>query len=283
MSNPIVSIIVPSYNQGEFLSETLDSVLAQTYPHWECIIVNDGSVDNTEIVAQQYCKQDTRFRYFYQENKGVSAARNNAIRKSHGQYILPLDGDDLIAPQYIEKAITYFEKFPETNLVYCKAKYIGDREGEWQLPNYSYKTMLFNNPIFCSCIYRRNDYDKTKGYNLNMGAGLEDWDFLLSLLTDDSKVYKISEILFFYRRHGTSRNTEMNEHRMKIYNQIVANHVDVYFPFLHRVIGEEYYKTELEKILKSQSYRLGKIILSPLRWIKKLIKKDNSKYTYLFL
>lgn len=92
-SKPIVSIIVPCYNQGHLLCDALDSVLMQTYIDWECIIVNDGSTDNTESVALAYCEKDARFMYFYQDNQGVIASRNNAIRKSNGRYILPLDGE----------------------------------------------------------------------------------------------------------------------------------------------------------------------------------------------
>ena len=66
--NPLVSIIVPCYNQAQYLPETLDSVLAQTYPYWECIIVNDGSPDNTEEIAKHYCEKDNRFKYLFKEN-----------------------------------------------------------------------------------------------------------------------------------------------------------------------------------------------------------------------
>ena len=79
MNNPLVSIIVPCYNQAQYLPETLDSVLAQTYPYWECIIVNDGSPDNTEEIAKHYCEKDSRFKYVYKENGGLSSARNVSL------------------------------------------------------------------------------------------------------------------------------------------------------------------------------------------------------------
>ena len=92
---PKVSVIVPCYNQGEYLADALESVLYQTFTDWECIIVNDGSSDNTEEVANKFCELDKRFKYISQTNQGVSAARNNGIKASSGTYILPLDGDDV--------------------------------------------------------------------------------------------------------------------------------------------------------------------------------------------
>ena len=92
--NPTLSIIVPCYNQAAFLSETLDSILKQTFRDWECIVVNDGSPDNTSQVAGRYVELDPRFSLIETENRGVSAARNTGIRASHGEFILPLDGDE---------------------------------------------------------------------------------------------------------------------------------------------------------------------------------------------
>ena len=91
-----VSIIVPCFKQAMYLPETLDSVLLQTYSNWECIIVNDGSPDNTDEVVERYVNQDTRFKYVKQQNRGLSTARNIGIERSRGEYILPLDADFVI-------------------------------------------------------------------------------------------------------------------------------------------------------------------------------------------
>ena len=174
-STPVISIIVPCYNQAEYLPETLNSVLAQTYSNWECVIVNDGSPDNTDTIAKGYLKKDNRIKYVYQENKGLATARNTGICNSIGEYILPLDADDLIAPTYIEKAIDRFSQFPETKLVYCKGHTFGSSNHPMVLADYDYDTFIWGNCIFCSALYRRSDYDKTPGYNANMVYGLEDW------------------------------------------------------------------------------------------------------------
>src|SRR6188508_2038149 len=112
MVNELISIIVPCYNVGPFLGETLESVLAQTYSNWECIIVNDGSPDNTHDVAIEWEKKDKRFVYLKLENGGVERARNKGIERATGEFILPLDGDDTLHPTFLEKTLNVFRKDP---------------------------------------------------------------------------------------------------------------------------------------------------------------------------
>lgn len=276
MISAILSIIVPCYNQATYMRDTLNCIKEQTLKDWECIIVNDGSTDNTIDIAKEYTEQDYRFILVDKVNGGLADARNAGIKASHGKYILPLDSDDLIAPTYAEKAVDYLDNHPDVKLVYCKARYFGDRKDEWILPEYNFDKLLFGNQIFCSCVYRRCDYDKTCGYNTNMKKGLEDWDFLLSLLDQDSKVYQIPEVLFFYRKHGASMISATSKHTKELYNRMVANHIDLYYPYLHHTImqqGEiDYLRTELDKILHSNAYKLGTMLLKPFKWLKSLYK-----------
>ena len=114
----LVSVVIPCYNQAEYLPETLDSLIAQNYKNWEGIIVNDGSPDNTEEIALAYLEKDQRFKYFSKENGGLSSARNYGVKHASGEFILPLDSDDIIKPEYLEKAIEAFEKEPHLKLVW---------------------------------------------------------------------------------------------------------------------------------------------------------------------
>lgn len=274
-NNALVSIIVPCYNQAQYLAETLDSVLAQTYPYWECIIVNDGSPDNTEEVANEYCAKDSRFHYYYKENSGVADTRNYGISKSNGCYILPLDSDDIIEETYIEKAIKYLEQNPTTKLVYCEVELFGVKNGKWQLPSYSYDSILKNNCIVCSCIYKKSDFYLTCGYNPNMVYGWEDWDFLLSLLTPEDKVYKIPETLFYYRIKEISRSTKLEQRRKLMLLQIMLNHPNNYVKYIDYVdecFDGFDYKNAYQQIRSSRAYCLGKFILAPFKKIKQLLK-----------
>jgi glycosyltransferase involved in cell wall biosynthesis len=114
----LVTIIIPTYNYGRFLGQTLESVLAQTYQNWECIVVDDGSTDNTREVVEPYVRRDPRIRYIYQSNQRAGTARNNGIRNGRGAYLQFLDADDLIEAQKIERQVEYLERHPEVDIIY---------------------------------------------------------------------------------------------------------------------------------------------------------------------
>lgn len=228
MMSSLVSVIIPCYNQGDYLSEALDSVLGQTYTDWECIIINDGSTDSTEEVALDYTKLDQRFKYIHQENQGVIAARSNAIKQSHGRYILPLDGDDKIESTFLEKAVSILDNEPQVKLVYGNVEYFGARNGLMALRPYSFKTLLVANCFSNSVLFRRTDYDAVGGYNPNMKGGLEDWDFWISMLAHGGNVKKIDGVTLYYRILPSSRNSEASKKAQQLKNQIWMNHLDVY-------------------------------------------------------
>lgn len=208
--SPLISIIVPCYKQAQYLEECLQSVLAQTYSNWECIIVNDGSPDNTESIASIWTEKDKRFNYIFTENKGVSHARNLGIQNAKGFFILPLDADDKIGTTYLEKGITAFENNPALKLVYCKARYFGTIEREWTLPDFSLKNLSNDNMIFCSAIYKKADWEQIGGYDATLLKGLEDWEFWIALLKNGGAVYRIDETEFFYRIKENSRQSDLN-------------------------------------------------------------------------
>lgn len=282
----LVSIIIPCYNMKQYLAETLDSVVAQSYNNWECIIIDDGSTDNTESIVKNYCNKDTRFKYIKQGNEGVSAARNNGIKQAKGEYILPLDGDDLIDQTYIQQAKSYLSDNITTKLVYCKADYFGERQGDLDLGNYSYNTILWENCIFCSAVYRHTDFNKTSGYNTNMKDGFEDWDFWLSFLNANDIVYQIPETLFHYRIRKQSRNKLSEEKIHTLMKQIYNNHIDLYQTFNCELIYyrhkaqqqraiEQQYKLlakQYQDISNNFSFKLGKYLTAPFRWLKTKMK-----------
>lgn len=229
--NPLVSVIVPCFNQGRYLAETLDSVLAQSFSNWECVILDDGSTDNSKEIALTFCDKDERFHYHYQTNQGLSVARNHGIKSSHGKYVLPLDADDKIHKDYIAEAVEVLEQRDDVKVVYCRAEYFGEKTGEWKLPKYNLMEMLYQNCIFCTAMYRRADYDQTSGYNTNMKYGLEDWDFWLSLLEKGGNVYQIPHIRFYYRIKKTSMLVDLNRSKEKNKDMaltVLGNHLLLY-------------------------------------------------------
>lgn len=229
MPSPLISVIVPCYNQAQYLDECLQSVLDQTFSDWECIIVNDGSPDNTEELAKNWIQKDSRFKYLYKENGGVASARNYAISYAQGEWILPLDGDDKISEKYLELAE---EKFCENpTIIYCEAEYFGEKNGENILDDYSLEKILLQNLIFCTAFYKKSDWLKVGGYDLNMIYGLEDWEFWISILTrENKKVIKIPYLGFFYRIKLDSRSVSLKGNKIKMMiDYINKKHIDLYF------------------------------------------------------
>ena len=213
--NILVSIIVPCYNQSEYLEESLNSVLYQKFHDWECIIVNDGSSDDTEARAQEWCEKDNRFKYLYKENGGLSSTRNFGIQSAKGEFILPLDADDKIAANYVELAIEQFKVETNTKLVYCKAEKFGEVNGIWHLPDFSLSLLARRNMIFCSAIYRKQDWVSVNGYDENMIYGWEDWEFWVAILKDGGNVFCLDEIGFYYRTSKKSMVNQMSDDHKK--------------------------------------------------------------------
>ena len=120
---PLVAIIVPCYNQGQYLGECLDSVLAQTDQEWVCIVVDDGSTDETAVVAKEYCLKSDKIHYHYQENAGLPATRNKGIALTDSKYILPLDADDMLEPNYLEVVLGLFEENPDIKIAYTNCRF----------------------------------------------------------------------------------------------------------------------------------------------------------------
>ena len=131
----LVSVIVPAYNYAHFLPEALKSILHQSYDNWECIIVDDGSTDNTQDVLAEFLNVDRRFKYIYQENKGLPAARNRGIKEAQGQFFQFLDADDLIESNKLERHATFLKEHAKVDIVYGEARYFATERPHERLFN----------------------------------------------------------------------------------------------------------------------------------------------------
>lgn len=224
-----VSIIVPCYNQAEYIEDCLTSVINQTYTNWECIVVNDGGKDNVEAVMKKWTAQDSRISFISTTNKGVSHARNIGIKSTSGQFILPLDADDKIASNYLYLAIEAYKNQPDLTLVYCKAETFGTITGPWELKPFSLKALAVDNIIFCSAIYKRSDWELLNGYDESLIKGLEDWEFWIALLKTGGKVLQLESTCFYYRIKSVSRQQQLNpNNKIPIYKYISIKHADFF-------------------------------------------------------
>ena len=228
-----VSVIIPSYNLGQYLPQTLKSVMDQTFEDWECLIVENGSTDASMNVVSDFCAADKRFvPVVFQENVGVAAARNRGLELAEGEYILFLDADDLLDPHYMDAAMAAFKLDPSLDVVYGKAERFG-AETTWDLPLFSMDTMLASNCLYISCFFRRSAVmaggDRPEpamtgteasvmpgvtghlsvSFDPAFKTGYEDWDFWLTFfeqLDHEPRVLRLPSVCFYYRTRRHSRN-----------------------------------------------------------------------------
>jgi glycosyltransferase involved in cell wall biosynthesis len=265
---PEISVVVPCYKQAEFLDECIISVIKQTFQNWECIIIDDGSPDNTEEVSKEWCKKDSRIKYYKKINEGLSKARNYGIGLAAGKYILPLDADDKIGKQYMELALPLFEENDNVKIVYCRAELFGSMRGEWRLLKYSFKKLLTINMIFCSAFFPKIEWERIGGYDINMKEGLEDWEFWINMLSNGGEVKKIDSVQFFYRKKQVSMSSNTKLKFENISNYICEKHMSVY----NKLIGNS---ITLSSFKESWEYKLGKILLFLPRKFWNLIRKNK--------
>jgi len=194
-SEPLVSIIIPCFNYADYLPETINSVLNQTYKNLEIIIVDDGSIDQTKDLSQKFSKQDSRIRYFYQKNNGTSSAKNFGIEVSTGDFIQFLDADDILLPNKIGKQVQYFKKDRNLDIVYGDARFFESETKKlyknYNLTNYKWmpevsgfgekiiKELAYKNMmVICAPLVKKSSllnvgiFDKRLKY-------CEDWDLWL--------------------------------------------------------------------------------------------------------
>ena len=184
---PMVSVIIPSYNHSHFVSEAIDSVLAQTYPHRAIIVIDDGSTDRTSEVVAHY----PGVRYVWQRNRGLPAARNRGIQESRGEYVVFLDADDRLLPQHLEISLEAFRSHPEVEWVCGEFRCFGTGEPMWPHDHRNHRCErfpdLFGSLLRFNCIgaphtkmYRREVLVKTGGFDERLRS-CEDWELYLRL------------------------------------------------------------------------------------------------------
>jgi len=228
-----VSVIMPCYNDGAYIEEAVQSVHAQTYKDIELIIIDDGSDDEHTLNVLNNFKQ-SGIKVLRTERLGPAGARNAGIAAAAGKYILPLDADDKIEPEYLEKAVKVLEENEHIGVVYCYANLFGERSGRWGLPNYSFEKMLLDNIVFVTALFYKEDWEKVGGFRVEMKHGMEDYDFWLSIMELGREIYQIPEVLFHYRIKPKSRTTEFM-HNAEIVKQTYR---DIYYN--HPVFYEKY-------------------------------------------
>jgi glycosyltransferase involved in cell wall biosynthesis len=278
-----VSIIVPCYKQAHFLTESLQSVLSQTYTNWECIIVNDGSPDDTESIAQKWCIRDNRFKYLKKENGGLSSARNAGIAISRGEYVLPLDADDILHNDYLKLLVPELQQNPSLAIVSCYSNFfienISNIIHQQKPVGTTYHALLYENNMMASSLYHKKYWEEVGGYDENMKHGFEDWEFWIAITKKDREFKFIQEFLFYYRKSQNSMlidtlndHVESNmEYVFKKHKEIYIGQYDTTMEYLFYLIKRHHLSER--KIKNSLEYKITKIISKPFRIFRNVMMK----------
>jgi glycosyltransferase involved in cell wall biosynthesis len=218
---------------SKYFLDTLKSIKSQTFEDWECIIVNDGSTDNDRDLILDNIKNDFRFKYYEQNNGGVANAKNTAAALSCGEFIVPLDPDDLISRYFLEHGVKYMDEHPECSLFYGRGIYFEDYTAPWDIQWCGYKNLLERNSIFNTSIFRRKDFEQIGGYNENLKA-FEDWEMYIRLLYHNDEVYQSDMIYYIYRyrKNGRDWSTWKDENSQKtVFQNIEELNFQIYKEF----------------------------------------------------
>lgn len=216
-SLPTVSIIIPCYNYARFLDETLSSVQRQDFDDWECLIVDDGSTDNTREIGEAWVRRDARFRYLHQRNQGVNAARNNGLVNARGGWLRFLDADDLLASFGIEAQLAAQSEYSQTDIVHGHFVFMahdgssfyqwshvrsriraddafGDLLAAWE------KGLMF--PPH-TVLYRRECFERWGNWDESLVTH-DDWETLLRFAANGARFSYHNEVIAAYRKHHGS-------------------------------------------------------------------------------
>ena len=216
MQDKLVSIITPVYNSEKYLSQTVESVLSQTYTDWEMLIVNDGSSDSSLEIANAYSAKDPRIKVFLQENKGSAAARNNGIRHAQGRYIALLDADDLWEPWFLKQQLSLMHE-KNCQLVYGAHKRIGSNNEELLQPfippkRIYYRDLLRTCSITClTGLYDTVPYGKVYLHE-EFRSLRDDYVYWLTILRQCGVAYGNQGVVGSYRMLDTS----LTAHKFKM-------------------------------------------------------------------
>lgn len=283
---PKVSVIIPTYNRGQYITQALDSVLSQTYHDYEIIVVDDGSTDNTQEILKKY---DGKFKSIIKENQGISKTRNRGIEESTGEYIAFLDSDDYWAPEKLEEQVKVLDRYPNVGIVYSRMPIINGRGEKIGMKpagvsgkNFKELLQFWGDLPTSTVMTRRDCFDKAGLFDPSMDP-MEDIDLWIRI----SRFYDLYEIenrvLAYYRRHEeqvTSNKTKVYSGLLKINTKIFNNYSEAPRDLTIKRIVENQYLLAKENYIQGQyknafNNALAAIIRYPLLGCVFIKKTDN--------
>lgn len=257
----LVSIITPSYNSADFIVETIESILAQTYTNWELLITDDCSTDNTFDIVGKYIERDSRIKFFrLTTNSGAGVARNNSIKEAKGRFLAFCDSDDCWYPQKLEKQLAFMVEngYEFTCTSYDSYNEAGDKKVGYIKckKKISYWKLLRDNSIGCLT----SMYDTSRIGKIYMPTirKRQDWGLWLSIIRKTKYVYGLQETLAKYRIRENSISS--NKLAMLKYNYKLYKEVEGYSSFVSFLLLTFYFLPYYfyKKIKQKIDYKLNR-------------------------
>ena len=250
VDDPLVSIVIPCFEQGEWVRDAVTSVFEQTATSWEIVLVDDGSAEPATISTLDELGEWPRIELVRQPNRGLSAARNAGVAASRGRFVVPLDADDEIAPTFLEAMTDALSADPSAAYAHCLARLFGDVDSVWiPRPENPYWLRLSNGVVGC-VLLRREAFDAVGGYDESMRSGHEDWDMWVRLAAAGWGSARVDEPLFRYRKHGVSMSVASEASFETARAGMAVRHPDLYdrstltalkqhhYPLLSVIVGD---------------------------------------------
>lgn len=302
-NNPLVSIIIPTYNRAHLIGETLDSVLSQTYPNWECIVVDDGSTDNTEAVVIDFVNRDSRFQFHHRPEKyksGGNGARNYGFELSKGEYVNWFDDDDIMLSNFLSDKIVFVNE--GYDLIIFNGNYVDEKLKFIKEIPFNFKSNIFKeyllwkdlNILTPSILFKKSFIQKFDLFNVDIIRGQETELFSRIFFTINSNQFVIlNKITFLYRQHTFTKSSLVHSYNPQIFKSFIDLTVQnikksillkdkVFTNYLYNSIISNYFLILENNDIKLRNYYLKELLLLPNINFFKVKKIPFFFFSYLF-
>jgi len=271
-TTPKVSAIIPVYNVGRDFRRALRSVSEQTTSDLEVVVVDDGSTDARTLRLLERAAGRPGVTVHRTENRGPAAARNEAIKRSRGSYVVPLDADDYLAPSFLAETVAVLDGEPDIGIAYTWIGLVGGHRGTWRTGGFSVPELLCRCTVHVTALYRREVWADVGGYDPRFVESCEDWDFWLAAAARGWRARCVPKVLAYYQRRDTSRGVRARERGVsaRLMRTLVAKHRSLYEQHLEDAMAglfEEYsvVSNSLERLYNHPAVSVGLRLRALLR------------------
>jgi len=243
---PTVSVVIPFYGHAQYLRDAVESVIAQTYSNVEVIVVDDCSPDARAIELLRGLRHPRLLVFKLDSTKGASIARNAGINRSSGEYILPLDADDLIDSTYLEKTVPHLLADQTIGAVCTDIRVFG-KTNSVLTPQISMLELLSRGTTCSTFLFRRELYESVGGYKEGLQPG-EERQFMIDALAKDWQFKLVNQPLYFFRRHENNKPQSFMQDR---YSDLVKNNLELYKQYLPLILERQ--RSRVQELAKART------------------------------